>query len=88
MDDHRPESYKVDIDSIQLLSKIDTNNGWSERIQWISPHLISDFNALETRRQSEGWTLGYIRPKSFELEINKADNVDWTEEEKEKLLQL
>lgn len=87
MDDHRPESYKVDVDSIQLLSKIDTKKAWSERIQRISPHLVSNFTSLETRRQEEGWTLGFFRPLSYELEIKEADNIEWTDEEKEKLLQ-
>lgn len=85
--DHRPESYIVDINSIQLLDKLGTEYGWSNRIQWIAPHLVSDFNSLENRRQSEGLTLGFIRPKEFKLEIMKAENSDWTDEEREKLIQ-
>ncbi len=85
--DNRPESYKVDVDSIVRLRKVDTKHNWAERLQWIEPHLLQDFNQLEMQRQSSGKTLGFISPKSFSLEIQKADSVDWTEEEKIKLLQ-
>lgn len=86
-DDHRPESYRIDVDSIQRIGELGTAHNWSERLQRISPHIVSDFNALENRRQLEEKTLGFIRPKTFQLEIQKADSEDWTEEERQKLLQ-
>lgn len=85
--DHRPESYKVDVDSIQRLSRIGTNHAWADRLTWTSPHLVSDFNALESRRIKSGETLGFIRPVFYSLEIRPADSTDWTEEEKQKLFQ-
>lgn len=85
--DHRPESYKIDLDSIVRLSQIGTEEGWAERLQWISPHVLSTQAALEERRQNTGETLGFIRPTKFKLVINKSDSSDWTESEKMKLIQ-
>lgn len=86
-DDHRPESYKIDVDSIERIGKLNAGHDWSDRLQWIYPHMVSDFNTLETRRQTKGLTLGFIRPQTYQLEIQEADNPNWTEEEKQKLFQ-
>jgi hypothetical protein len=85
--DHRPESYRLDTDSINRISKVGTGAGWAERYQWIVPHIVDRFEALEIRRQSSGETLGFIRPKDFELIITPTDNPNWTDEEKATLIQ-
>jgi hypothetical protein len=86
-DDHRPESYKVDVDSIERIQKLGTAQGWAERLNWIAPHVLPNFEALETRRQATGETLGFIRPASFTLQIRPSDSTDWTQEELNKLIQ-
>lgn len=86
-DDHRKESYKVDVDSIKRLQQVGTNHGWAERLQWIAPHFLPDFASLEDRRQASGETLGFIRPIKYRLTIEAADEQDWTDEEKAKLVQ-
>lgn len=86
-DDHRPESYKVDINSINRLAPIGTQKEWAERLGWISPHLLENFNTLEEHRQTTNQTLGFIRPSSFQLEIKPSESPDWTPEEKTKLVQ-
>ena len=86
-DDHRPESYKVDVDSIERLHKLGTDQGWAERMEWITPHFLPDFDSLETRRQTTGQTLGFIRPAEFTLEIKPSDSPNWTTEEQTKLVQ-
>ena len=87
--DHRPESYRIDADSIQREGKvISTKDGWSERLKWIKPHIVEGFAALESRRQKTGETLGFIRPvRLLELKITKLRAGDWTEEDKIKLTQ-
>jgi len=86
-DDHRPESYKVDIDSIKRITKLGTAQAWAERLQRIEPHILPDFTALETRRQMTGETLGFFRPSKFLLKIKKAVKPDWSNEEKLILIQ-
>ncbi|MDF2441430.1 MAG: hypothetical protein JWN98_2414, partial [Abditibacteriota bacterium] len=86
-DDRRPESHKLDVDSIiKVGAKIGTNNGWEERKKWVEPHILENFEALEKRRQDTGETLGILRPTRLtKLEVTAVKNPDWTSEEKEKL---
>lgn len=85
-DDHRPESYKIDVDSIKRLNRIGTQHAWAERRHWIEPHIVGNFNALELRRQVSGETLGIVGPsRILGLEIAPEKQTDWTENEKIKL---
>lgn len=84
--DLRPESYRIDVDSIQRLSKLKADKAWAERIQWINSQIVCNFDVLEQRRQESGETLGFIRPSNVKLKIQKSDKPDWTPEEKQKLL--
>ncbi len=86
-EDHRPESYKVNTDSIKRLSKLGTEHAWAERLNRIEPHILNNFPSLEERRQTTGESLGLFRPCNFSLEIRKTTNPDWTDEEKTKLIQ-
>lgn len=88
-DDHRPESYRIDLDTVvRTGEKIGTDRGWYERLRWIEPHVVEGFAALEARRRSTGETLGFIRPsRLLDLEIKPIKNGDWSEADKAKLLQ-
>lgn len=87
--DHRPESFKIEFDSIaDAGGVIPTKSEWSERRAWYERHLVSDFTALEERRQASGETLGIIRPtRLLGLDITPEKETDWTPEEYEKLVQ-
>jgi hypothetical protein len=85
-DDHRPESYKIDVDTLERLESIKAAKDWQERKQWLEPHLVEDFEALEIRRQTTGETLGVVRPtKILGLDITQEKEAEWTEDEKIKL---
>ncbi len=46
-DDIRPESFRIDVDSIvKTGNKIDTSDGWRERRKWIQPHIIDGMTRL------------------------------------------
>jgi len=88
--DHRPESRRIDTDSIVRTGKILQVKGgdWSERLQWIEPHVVDSFTALEVRRQNSGETFGFIRPsRLLELTITPSKEEEWTEQDKIKLSQ-
>ena len=88
--DHRAESYKVFIDTIVCDGEpISTRGGWQLRRDEIRKMpTFDDFAALDTARVSGGVTLGLLRPsRVLGLEITPTDNLDWTEQEKKKLLQ-
>ena len=70
--DARPESRRIDTDSIQRDGNVikPKNGDWSERVRWIQPHIVPSFAALEARRQATGETLGFLRTsKIIELKI-------------------
>ena len=87
--DHRPESHRIDTDSIvRSETVIGTKQAWRERRQWIAPHIVASFSALESRRQTSGETLGFIRPaRLLGLDITPVAQPDWTEEDEAKLFQ-
>jgi len=88
--DARPESRRIDTDSIQRDGNVikPKDGDWSERVRWIQPHIVPNFAALEARRQATGETLGFLRAsKIIELKITPIKQADWTEADKIKLTQ-
>ena len=89
--DNRPESYKVFVDTISCDPEIlSTNDNWQERRKWVEKLPIFDsFEAIEARRLKSGGSLALLRPRRIlELQVEESDKPDWTDEEREKLLQL
>lgn len=87
--DQRPESRRIDVDSIELLDeRVGTDDSWFERRQIIEAHVVEDFYTLEERRKKSGETLGFIRPKAISsFEITPAKEPDWSEDDYRKLAQ-
>lgn len=86
--DNRPESHRIYVDTIECGEEIDTKKDWLARRPWLEkiPSFTS-FTAMEAERQKSGLTLALLRPKQIiSLEITKARNPEWTDEEREKLL--
>ena len=86
--DHRPESHKVYVDTIEIGDKLPSDRGWAARRPWCEKMpMFGSFDALEQARQGQLISLGLLRPKRLEkLEITAVDNPEWTEEELVKLL--
>jgi hypothetical protein len=88
--DHRPESHKIFVDTIQCEGDpLPTKNEWqARRSQLEKIPVFSDFAALEEARVSAGATLGLLRPsRIIGLDITPSDKPEWTEEERQKLIQ-
>ncbi|MCB9138102.1 MAG: hypothetical protein H6642_07135 [Caldilineaceae bacterium] len=86
--DHRPESYRIDVDSIMLHGQVPTANGWEKRIDQIRPHMVDNFRLLEDRRQQSGETLGVMGPvELIGLDITPHKDSEWTQQELSKLNQ-
>ena len=89
--DHRPESHYLGVDTIECdWAPLSTRNNWRARCEWLEKLWIyEDFSELEPARLSTGATLAVLRPsKIVELEITPAEYPDWTDDEREKLIQL
>lgn len=86
--DHRPESHKIDCDTIAKLEAIGTQHEWCERLSLIKSNIVESFSALESRRLNSAETLGIVRPAQIlGLDISSERQTEWTAEEKEKLRQ-
>jgi hypothetical protein len=87
--DHRPESHKVYVDTIKCDDVIDTKKAWTSRWDWLDKMpSFESFDAIDGARSADGLSLALLRPKRLlGLDITKARNSDWTDEEREKLLQ-
>lgn len=89
-DDHRTESHRIYVDTIDCDSEpLSTKNQWEARWPWIEK--IPSFNSfyeMEQQRINGNLSLALLKPKKIlGLIIKPAKNSEWTEEEKKKLLQ-
>jgi hypothetical protein len=90
-DDLRPESHKIKVDTIECNGNpLPTDDRWAERRRCLaSVPVFSDFAALDAARQSDGVTLGFLRPaKILRLDVTPDEKSDWTDEERKKLVQM
>jgi hypothetical protein len=78
--DHRPESYKLKPDGIEIISEpLSTANEWLARKNVIFPLKAHCLCCLAQQRDMQGYpTLGIFRPKVIERLVIDAENPDWT----------
>lgn len=81
-DDKRPESYKVDSDSIKVLEHFDTEKGtWNKRKEIILPTASDSFcKILDERRQFDK-SIGMFKPANVKFFSTKAKPKDIEERE-------
>lgn len=86
-DDHRPESHKLKVGSIQLGDCIPSDGDWKNRRHYLEKLPVFDSpEDLELARQRDGITIGLVRvQKITDLTLTEHKNKDWTEEERSKL---
>jgi hypothetical protein len=86
--DPRPESHRIDQDSIQVIGHIGTDQTWSTRNERVRPFRVAmsmeELWAQYQENQVHGApSLALIRPRSLDgLFIEPKDEIDWTEEKK------
>lgn len=78
--DSRPESYKLDIDSIQIGETVGTRNGWRSRLDLMAPLRKPSMCEIQREREASGApTLGVFRPAQIRrLLIEPAEIPGWT----------
>ncbi len=86
--DHRPESHKLYVDTIDCSESVTTKGGWADRWVWLDKiPTFRNFQDLDAARLADGVSLALLRPKRISgLEISNARHQDWTDEEREKLV--
>lgn len=83
--DSRPESHHLDINSIEQLDIISTENNWQKRREIIEPMLSRSVEDLQEQQATNRTSLGVIRPKEISrFRIEKTD-ANWSAEQLAKL---
>ena len=83
--DSRPESYHLDINSVEQLDLISTENNWQKRREIIEPMLSRSVEDIQEQQETKRTSLGVIRPKEISrLRIEKTD-ANWSPEQLAKL---
>jgi hypothetical protein len=86
--DGRPESYKIEYDSIRPLDMVDTKNDWSVRKRLILSQTNNIFGSLEDlqdRQLAQGTSLGIIKPREVrDFGVQKKTRSEIAGEEKKK----
>lgn len=89
-DDHRPESHRISVDTIEILGEpLSTRNGWEQRRLAVEPvEIFESFSTLEEARKARGITLAFLKPSRLvDLSITKAASDTWSDDEIAKLMQ-
>ncbi|NCR60539.1 MAG: hypothetical protein GPJ01_23825 [Microcystis aeruginosa LL13-06] len=82
--DYRPESFRIDDNSLQIIRKIDTTNNWQERKSLV---LSLQFRSIADI-QAQGKSMGIIKPKSIERFFSKKTSREWNQKQQAVLNQL
>jgi hypothetical protein len=87
--DPRPESYRIDIDSIKILGNpLPSADFWRARKEVVFPLLAPSLCYLQRTRQQTGATVGVFKPREISgFDITPERNSDWTPAERERLSQ-
>jgi hypothetical protein len=82
--DSRPESFKVNQDSIVVREHVGTKDGWQHRCKLMESLRRSSMCRIQKERdECNGPTLGFFRPFEIKrLNIAPAAQSEWTEEQK------
>lgn len=80
--DHRPESYRINADSIRIVDEIDTRDGWKKRKEIVLPVLDKSMCEIIKQQTITNKSLGLIKPERIEFVIDKARDRDDEERQK------
>jgi hypothetical protein len=87
--DERPESYRIDPDTIEILSDpLPTASEWKERKAIVYPLRSKSMEVLQAALLQSGVSLGVIRPKVIEKLVIEGTESEWTPAQLAKLGQL
>lgn len=91
--DPRPESYRIDQDSIKVVGHLDTKKAWAKRSEWVlrESNLFKSAEALRSAQANDGTSLGLVKPKEIRRVYCKkrpeSDRQEWDEHRERALAQ-
>ncbi|PIU51749.1 hypothetical protein COS91_02845 [Candidatus Desantisbacteria bacterium CG07_land_8_20_14_0_80_39_15] len=71
-DDKRPESFRVNADSIKVVDHLDTSDKWVKRKEIVLPTLDKSMCEILNKLQTENKSLGVFKPRDIKFYWQKA----------------
>lgn len=87
-DDHRPESYKVNVDTIKIREVIDTSDKWKKRKDIIMPTLAESMCQVCKLGEEKKKTLALVKPVDIGFGWQEAKTEKEIEEKQDSYKQL
>ena len=79
-EDPRPESHKVDCDSIQVLGEsLPSAHGWAQRRRFLEPVQRRSMEEILREQEANGISLAFFRPRRIERLIIQPTSPRWTQ---------
>ena len=75
----RPESHKVNIETLQPLEMVSVTAGWHERMKYFLPTVSKSLDELEIEKDKHKVSLGAFKPKTVDDFTIEKDDEDWNE---------
>lgn len=77
--DPRPESYKLNVDTIKIGEEVSAASGWRQRKEILRPLMRESMCQIRRERDANGApTLGLFRPATIERLLIEPDRAEWT----------
>jgi hypothetical protein len=81
-DDHRPESFKINPESIKIIGELDTKNKWQKRKDIVLPVLDTSMCRILREQPVTNKSLGLFKPEKIGFDTVKARSKDIEEAKK------
>jgi len=77
--DKRPETWRPNLDTLQVGARLDTKKAWAKRRPYVEPLLVESMCELRRRQELDGTSLGAFRPEAVDDFIIDTDVEEWGE---------
>lgn len=86
--DHRPESYQPNVESVEIAGWLDTDYEWRRRRGFVEELKVSTFDELKQDQSCRGVSLGVVMSSQvIDIEVKEVES-EWSEQAVAKLNQL
>ncbi len=75
--DIRPESYRPDPDSLQIIGNLSSRGGWADRKSWVLPTVSASMCEIQRLQRENEKTLGMFKPRAVNDFVAEDDDAEW-----------
>jgi hypothetical protein len=86
--DPRPESYRVDENSIELLDVVGAEHQWAKRRQWLDPTVSRSMCEIQVLQKTTGKSMGVFKPRRVTDFLIEDGPAQWTGKQQSEVDQL